>query len=90
MKTHILKTDPNVFSQSLLGFKPWEIRFNDRNFHVGDKLILKETQYSGKEMEEGAPLIYTKRELKTIINFTLFGNKYGLAKGWVIMTVSQI
>jgi len=90
MKIHELKTDPNVFAISFSGIKPWEIRKNDRNFKVGDLLILKETISTGEEMKNGAPLIYTGRILSRLINYILDGNIYGLEANWVIMTVSNI
>ena len=40
--THELKTYPKYFQETIEGNKPFEIRKNDRNFQVGDVLILKE------------------------------------------------
>lgn len=86
-QTHNLKTDPKVFEQSLLGNKPWEIRFNDRDFQDGDIVYLEETSYSGQEMkEEGKPLEYTGRYIKGVIDYVLHGPSYGLEDGWCIFT----
>ena len=71
MKIHELKTDPEAFGMSFSGCKPWEIRKNDRNFKVGDMLILKETRYTGDEMKKGRPIEYTGRELSRLINYIL-------------------
>ena len=35
-KHHVLKIMSNYAHAKLNGFKPFEIRFNDRDFHVGD------------------------------------------------------
>jgi hypothetical protein len=86
MVLHELKTDPDVFQASHWGVKPYEIRFNDRNFQLGDLLRLRETQHSGVEMAAGAPLIYTGRERSMPIRFILSGPRYGLAEGWVILS----
>jgi len=40
--THKLKTWPEYFTAILRGVKTFEIRKNDRNFKVGDKLTLLE------------------------------------------------
>jgi hypothetical protein len=61
MKRHILKTDREVFKVKWDEKKPYEIRFDDRNFQVGDELLLVETFYSGEEMKDGKPLEYTGR-----------------------------
>ena len=90
MKIHNLKTDPEVFAMSFSGVKPWEIRFNDRDFQSGDMLILEETKYSGEEMKKGKPLEYTGRKLSRLILYILPVGAYGLADGWVVMTVSNI
>ena len=85
---HDLKTDPEVFQLSLDGLKDWEIRFNDRDFKVGDAIQLRETRYSGLGMSTGLPLVYTGRVLKREITAVISG--YGLMKGWVILSVKEL
>lgn len=55
MKTHKLKIDPEYFNKVETGAKTFEIRKNDRNFHLGDKLILREydrhkQNYTGRQL----------------------------------------
>jgi hypothetical protein len=52
-RVHHLKTWPGYFAAVEDGRKTFEIRFNDRNFTVGDVLVLEEfwpsqNAYSGK------------------------------------------
>jgi len=53
---HELKTWPQYFMPVWQGLKSFEIRYNDRNYQVGDSLILKEwnvvTGYSGREIHK--------------------------------------
>ena len=42
METHYLKITSKFFKMALSGRKQFEIRFNDCNFKLGDKIILKE------------------------------------------------
>lgn len=42
MKIHDLKTLPEYFEAVDSGAKPFEVRFNDRDFKVGDLLCLRE------------------------------------------------
>ncbi|MCK5127691.1 MAG: DUF3850 domain-containing protein [candidate division Zixibacteria bacterium] len=84
---HELKTDQLTFLHSFAGTKPWEIRLNDKDFRVGDILLLRETVYSGQEMKDGKPLEYTGRELMRRIDYILDG--YGLNENLVVMTVSK-
>jgi hypothetical protein len=85
-KTHSLKTDPDVFDAVWNGLKTFEIRFNDRDFKVGDWLSLHETKYSGSEMKACAPLDYTGRTMLKQVSHVLSG--YGLADGWVCLSLA--
>ena len=92
---HELKTDPMVFGHVYNGLKDFEIRKNDRDFKEGDTLILRETKHSGASMQEPTglsfakkkPLIYTGREIECEVNYILHGPIYGLADGWIIMSI---
>jgi hypothetical protein len=90
MKNHQLKTDPNVFQDSILGVKNFEIRKNDREFKVNDHLTLLETTFSGEEMLNGKVLTYTGRNLSVKINYILYGPCYGIEAGWVVMSVEKL
>ena len=83
-----LKTDPDVFDQSWEGVKDYEIRRDDRRFEVGDILILRETVYTGEEMRNGKPLLYTGRQLTRIVNGIVTG--YGLQEGWCILNIAKV
>lgn len=53
--THTLKTWPEPFKAVCEGYKTFEIRKDDRNFELGDSLILQEWNpdfetYTGKEI----------------------------------------
>lgn len=41
-KTHELKIEPRFFLAVVRGFKRFEIRQNDRAFHEGDTVVLRE------------------------------------------------
>lgn len=87
MKYHELKTDPAVFAAVAAGAKTHEIRFNDRDFQIGDVLHLRETLATGEEMRAGAPLEYTGRHALREVSHIQAG--YGLIDGWVILSFKQ-
>jgi hypothetical protein len=60
MTTHELKTWPQFFDAVHRGVKGYEVRRNDRNFQVGDRLHLREW-----DPKAGA---YTGRELTVKVN----------------------
>jgi len=89
MKTHYLKTDPDGFYALISGRKPYEIRRDDRGFRVGDTLVLRRTVHSGDEMAAGEPLRYTGEEAVRRVTHILEGPAYGIAEGWVILSVND-
>jgi len=81
MKTHYLKATPEYFQDVKSGKKLFEVRFNDRDFKVGDILVLQEwlphtEQYSGDEI--------TKK-----ITYILDDKVY-CSPGYVILSLGEI
>lgn len=68
------------------GKKPWEIRKNDRDFKVGDFLILRE--YAPPT--SGFPGYHTGRWKKQEILFILEGGRFGIEEGYCIMTLGDV
>lgn len=84
---HELKTDADAFDAVKRGEKKFEIRFNDRNFNVGDLLKLRKTVHTGAEMKAGLPLYYEGEPFFVWVSHILLGPIYGLMDGWVIMSI---
>lgn len=86
---HELKTDHEPFEAVFSGAKTHEIRSGaDRDFKVGDTLILRETRYSHDEMRvDGRPLEYTGRTVERIVTHIQSG--YGLPFGIVVMSLAR-
>jgi len=81
MKIHELKTDRQVFNLTIRGVKNYEVRLNDRDFKVGDKLRLKEWDPVQK--------IYTGRTVTRNVDHILFGGQYGISPDYVVMSISK-
>lgn len=62
----------------------FEVRLDDRGYQIGDRVILKETEFTGVEMLHGQPLVYTGRHIELTIRFILRGPIYGLVSHWII------
>lgn len=80
MKVHFLKCWPAPFQKTLDGLKPWEVRLNDRNYQVGDLVVLEEW--------EPSPGRYTSHWIVVTITFLLDGC-FGLKDGHVCFTFTQ-
>lgn len=74
---HSLKILPEYFNVVVSGDKTFEIRKNDRDFQVGDKLILKE--YENDK--------YTGRIIKKEITYILDDNSGYVLEGYVVMGI---
>ena len=80
MKVHELKCRPPFFRALRRGEKTFEIRANDRDYHAGDVLHLRE--HSPSEGYTGAAMWFTAT--------FLFDHLPGLRYGYVAMSVKRI
>lgn len=78
MVLHDLKTWPRAFQLVADGRKRFEIRKNDRNFQVGDALVLREWD---PDMQE-----YTGRSVNCIVSCIIQG-EYGLPADLCVMGI---
>jgi hypothetical protein len=91
MKQHLLKTDPDAFDAVAQGIKTYEIRFNDRDYQVEDELILLKTLQTGEAMKlNNLEPFYTGDIVRARVIHILSGPIYGLAEGWVIMSILKL
>lgn len=77
---HELKTWPEYFEEVFMDHKKFEIRKDDRNYQVGDHLILKEWEPKGH--------FFTGRELTRVITYVLRDTTdFGLKEGYCLMSI---
>ncbi|WP_047999400.1 DUF3850 domain-containing protein [Lactiplantibacillus herbarum] len=72
-KVHELKIAPEYMAAQLAGIKNFEIRYNDRDFQVGDQLRLRE--WDGSK--------YTRREITAYVTYI---TSYQQKPGYVVMS----
>ena len=83
MATHKLKVWSDYMDDLLNGKKTFELRFNDRNFQVGDILILEEYDKEKKE--------YLGKSLKVEVTYLLDNKVFDAIKdGFVVMSIKPI
>lgn len=83
MKIHNLKIDKELIDLKIRGVKNWEIRYNDRNYKVGDILFLREYNQTMRRYEtvcvyERITAILPKKAC------------YGLQEGYVILVTQPL
>lgn len=79
--THELKTIQPYFDAVLAGYKNFEVRRNDRDFHVGDTLILREFAPPDK---------YGDRAIVVVVLYILYDTFPGVAPGWCVMGFNRM
>ena len=80
LKIHELKILPEYFDAVRSGDKRFELRRNDRDFHKGDILRLKE--WDGEK--------YTGEEIDVLVRYILFNWTAGLQDGYCIMSIDTM
>lgn len=81
MTTHELKTWTSVFPAVASRAKTVDIRFDDRDFRVGDTLVLNE--YDPTEQR------YTGRRCTRRVTHILAGGQFGLEPGYVALSIAD-
>ena len=79
---HELKILPHYFVEVKTNKKTFEVRKNDRNFQVGDELLLRE--YFGEKYGFSGEICHRK------IIYIFFGGQYGIESDTVILGLSKI
>jgi hypothetical protein len=78
-KTHKLKVWKEYYQDLYEKRKTWEMRQNDRDYQVGDDLLLEE--YDKDKME------YTGNFVTLNVTYILHGPVFGLKKGYCVMSL---
>jgi len=77
MKKHYLKTWSKYFHDVDCGLKDFELRLNDRDFQIGDILILEEV--------DDFSFVKTGKIIEKSIKYILEGGMFGLQEGYAIL-----
>ena len=87
MATHELKCWPEFFDAVADGRKTFEVRKADRDFRLGDVLVLREWQpaHTEKWSLRKLPDRYTGREVRAVVTYILAGT--GIEPGYVCMGI---
>jgi len=82
---HELKCWVPYFYDILSGKKKFEIRPDDRNFKAGDLLLLREFDPNQPDPEKR----YTGRSVTKKITYVMQGNRFGLERGYVALSLDD-
>lgn len=85
---HDLKVWPDYFDDVESGKKPFEVRLNNRDFQIGDILLLREWSYIGDGSMDGK---YSGRETRKIITYVLAGaERFGVQDKFVVLGIAAL
>ena len=79
---HQIKCINPFYNEVAAGIKTFEVRYNDRNYNVGEKVVLYE--YDPEKQK------HTGRWLTFVISYILPGGQYGIANGYIVMGISEL
>lgn len=89
VRVHRLRTWPAYFDAVEAGTKPFEVRKNDRDFHVGDLLLLLRWEPLRKRYTMDADGVF--RMVFRRVTYVLHGGgTLGLAEGYVVLGLEPV
>lgn len=83
MRRHELKTWPSYFEAIQRREKTFEVRRNDRDFAVGDVLVLQEWE-PGRTWGN-----YTGREMQLVITYVMHGGRFGIDPQFCVLGIAD-
>lgn len=88
---HSLKTWSSYFEDVANGSKPFEVRKNDRNYAVGDVLVLQEWDpWGGENLGVDYEGAYTGATVNVEITYVLPGGNFGIEPGTVVLGIKLL
>lgn len=81
-RTHRLKTWPKFFGAVVSGAKTFEVRREDREYAVGDSLILEEWDPETAQHTGARTLVH--------ITYILPGGQHGIEPGYVVLGLGRV
>ena len=79
--THELKVWPACFEAVADGRKAFDVRLNDRDYQVGDALLLREYEPESEQ--------YSGRTTDRWISYLMQGGAFGLEPGWCVLGLAE-
>ena len=104
-KTHELKVWSEFYDKISSKSKQFEVRKNDRDFKVGDTLILREfipcdkCNGSGKVWDSGDKALcncpephgeFTGNRADASVDYVLHGGQFGIVEGYCVMSITVL
>jgi hypothetical protein len=87
-RTHVLKSWPRFFEEVIAGRKTFELRINDRDYRVGDQLLLREWDEQTKEYTGRRTLVEVPYILGTDSHCAV--SPVAITRGYVVMSVRPV
>ena len=82
MATHVLKIRPQYLRDVVSGKKKFEVRKDDRNFQVGDILVLVEFDTASP-----CPEFNESHSLDCVVTYKLPGGQFGIESGYCVLGI---
>lgn len=80
--THELKTNDEFMRAIAIGLKPFEVRKDDRNFNLEDRLLLR-----GGNLDDNLNFVYSGKVLEAEITYVLPGGQFGIEDGYCVLGI---
>lgn len=85
-QSHYLKAHPEPFQRLWDRVKRHEIRKTDRDFQLGDELVLQEYDESSSAIEGHR---YTGRQIRADVTYVSMPGTWGLPDGVCVMSIEE-